>query len=162
MMDVVTLLRRVLGRLGGEFGPAGKTFEKWLRAGGAPAALVAELADCCPLRPVYAGPVELYSARGVMFVNGPGGIPELLPAGLLVVGSCPTGDPVAVDLRELPGRAGYVNHTVLHQKRKDVRAGFAPLAESLGELAGLLADGNGPADYAGFVRTISGDAPRRS
>lgn len=92
------------------------------------------------------GPVDFYSEKGILGVNGEDGVPIALWDGLLIVGSCPNGDPVAVDVRGQVGGAGYIGHETMWQET-NVRAVFLPLAASLGELAERLAAGNAPCDY---------------
>jgi hypothetical protein len=78
--------------------------------------------------------IDFYSQDGWLGANGDDFVPIALRDGLLIVGGCPNGDPVAVDVREQLGAAGYIGHETMWQAGS-VREVFKVLAPGLGALA---------------------------
>lgn len=66
--------------------------------------------------------------------------------GLLIVCGCPNGDPVAVDVREQLGAAGYIGHESMWDAG-NVREVCIVLAPGLGALAAGLEQGSMSLDY---------------
>jgi hypothetical protein len=90
--------------------------------------------------------IDFYSESGWLGANADDSVPIAIRDGLLIVGSCPNGDPVAVDVREVLGAAGYIGHETMWQEA-NVRKAFIVLAPALGELAQGLRDKSMPLDY---------------
>jgi hypothetical protein len=78
--------------------------------------------------------IDFYSQDGWLGANGDDFVPIAIRDGLLIVGGCPNGDPVAVDVREQLGAAGYIGHETMWQAGS-VREVFKVLAPGLGALA---------------------------
>ena len=94
----------------------------------------------------FIGPVDFYAEDGWIGANSPDYIPIALRDGLLIVGTCPNGDPVAVDVRDKLGEAGYIGHEKMW-KVSNVREAFAVIAPGLGALAYGLDQDQVPVDY---------------
>jgi hypothetical protein len=90
--------------------------------------------------------VFLFAQEVWIEYNSAGMIPIALRDGLLIVGSCTNGDPIAVDVRENLGDAGYIGHESMWQV-KNVREKFHVLAPGLGALVVGLDAGVMPQDY---------------
>ena len=90
--------------------------------------------------------IEFYAEDGLLGANAEGYVPIAIRDGLLIVGSCPNGDPVAVDVRERVGAAGYIGHETMWQSA-NVREAFIVVAPSLGRLAQGLDAHRLPLDY---------------
>jgi hypothetical protein len=74
--------------------------------------------------------------------------PRYLRAGLLVIGSCINGDPVALDLRKRIGAVGYISHDMVWgDEGARIRRYFAIVTPSLAEFARLAVDRRLPVDY---------------
>ena len=90
--------------------------------------------------------IDFYSQDGWLGANAEDFVPVALRDGLLIVGGCPNGDPVAVDVREQLGAAGYIGHESMWQAG-NVREVFAVLAPGLGALAAKLDAGGMPLNH---------------
>jgi hypothetical protein len=90
--------------------------------------------------------IDFYAEDGCLGANAADFIPIAIRDGLLVIGSCPNGDPVVVDVREHLGAGGYIDHETMWQAGS-VREVFKVLAPGLGALAAGLAEGTMPRDY---------------
>lgn len=110
------------------------------------AAAVAFASAYLPEKMCGVNAIRFYGQADVAGVNAADGIPVCLRDGLLIVGTCPNGDPVAVDVRDRLGEAGYVGHETMWQAA-DVRDRFVVLTASPGELVEGLRDGRLPLDY---------------
>lgn len=90
--------------------------------------------------------VDIYAEDGWLGANATDYVPIALRDGLLIVGGCPNGDLVVVDVREQLGAAGYVAHDSMWG-RPSVRDVFLAVSPGLGAfVAGLDAD-TLPLDY---------------
>ena len=129
--------------------PAGKAFLSWLRSKGASPAVQAAFRSGILKTTAEQYPLVLYSELDIMEMNSPGrgNLGVGIERGLLIIGSAmANGDPVAIDLRDLAGQAGYINHETMWSA-SDVRDEFLSVASSLGEAADLIAKGMFPGDY---------------
>lgn len=90
--------------------------------------------------------IDFYAEDGWLGANAEDFVPIAIRDGLLIVGTCPNGDPVAVDVREQLGSAGYIGHETMWQAG-NVRDVFAVLAPGLGALAAGLDEDAFPLDY---------------
>jgi hypothetical protein len=90
--------------------------------------------------------IDFYSEAGWLGANAAGFVPIAIRDGLLIVGDCPNGDLVAVDVRDQLGAAGYISHEAMWQAT-NVREVFKVLASGLGALAAGLDEGAIPQDY---------------
>jgi hypothetical protein len=118
----------------------------------------ADLLDCVmPKKAAFACGLWLNTEKQVIREDSPetGGIPQALDAGLLIVGSGPGGDLVAVDLRERPGVVGLINHEQVWDE-VPIRSIFAPIAKSFDDLAHGWFEGDVPMDYHDAIRKIRG------
>ena len=67
-------------------------------------------------------------------------------AGFLVIGTCPNGDPIAVDIGEEPGTVWYLSHEQMHGR--DLRSVAVKVANSIPSfIHGLTEDESFPFDY---------------
>ncbi|MEQ8785450.1 MAG: hypothetical protein RIC55_04095 [Pirellulaceae bacterium] len=90
--------------------------------------------------------IDFYGEKGWLGANAEDFLPIAIRDGLLIVGGCANGDPVAVDVREQLGAAGYIGHETVWQATS-VRDVFAVLAPGLGALAAGLDEDAMPLDY---------------
>jgi hypothetical protein len=65
--------------------------------------------------------------------------------GFVVIGGCPNGDPIAVDVADDPGTVWYICHEVMHSK--PLREVSVRVAENLTEMLEGMAKDNFPFDY---------------
>jgi hypothetical protein len=140
----------VLTSAGFEHTPASAEFRSWLAEVKAPREIVDLLAVGLPARQKRRRRLgdrhDLFTEGEIMAENR--GEPRCLRAGLLVIGSCINGDPVALDLRKRIGAVGYVSHeNVWGDEGARVRKFFVAVAPSLAEFARLAADRELPVDY---------------
>jgi hypothetical protein len=133
--------------LGSRTQPASEAFLAWLRAKGAPEAVLAAFRVGTLRADVEDYPLRLLSEAAMMDVNHHP-IRIAVENGLLVFGeSVGCGDPAAIDLRDPDGAVGYLCHETM-QSVKDVRGeAFWPVAPSLGAAAELIASSGFPDDY---------------
>jgi hypothetical protein len=74
--------------------------------------------------------------------------PRHLKAGLLPIGSCVNGDPIALNLRKPIGSVGFISHDkVWRNDDVRIRDYFVVVTRSLGEFARQARDGLLPIDY---------------
>jgi hypothetical protein len=158
-MGMATRFREIVIARGGKPGTPSTRLLAWLRANGLCERAVAMVGAYVLKKSAYVGPIDFYSEKGILGVNGEDAIPIAMRDGLLIVGGCPNGDPVAVDVREQVGAAGYIGHETMWQEAS-VRVVFLPLAPSLGELAERLAAGDAPCDYYEALKEHKGRIER--
>jgi len=65
--------------------------------------------------------------------------------GFIVVGGCPNGDPIAIDLDDEPGTVWYICHETMHSE--PLREVAVRVAEDLTEMLEGFAEGDFPFDY---------------
>jgi hypothetical protein len=145
-MDDVELFREILTAHGGEPSLPTNAFLSWLRSHPLSPKAITVITGCVLKKSAVIGPIDFYSEKGILEVNGEEAIPVALRDGLLIVGSCPNGDPVAVDVREQIGAVGYIDHENMWQEA-NVRSAFLVVAPSLGKLAEGLDAEQLPVDY---------------
>jgi len=145
-MDDAKLFREILTAYGGKPCAPNAKFLTWLRSQGLSEQAIGVISGYLLKKSAYVGPVDFYSERGILWANGDEGIPIPLRDGLLIVGACPNGDPVAVDVKEHIGAAGYIGHESMWQ-RESVRSVFLALVPALGKLAEGLDEKRLPYDY---------------
>jgi hypothetical protein len=75
--------------------------------------------------------------------------PRWLASGFLIIGSCGNGDPVALDLRDVPGAVCFLSHEVLWpDEHADPRAWSVQVAADLAEfVCGAWDLGAFPVDF---------------
>jgi hypothetical protein len=74
--------------------------------------------------------------------------PRYLSAGLLAVGTCQNGDPIALDIRKNIGAIGFISHDIVWEDEEaPIRRNFVSVAPSLAEFARRARDGAVPIDY---------------
>jgi hypothetical protein len=139
-------LRDALRAIGGKVTIPKASHLAWLSSNDVPKAVVDEMGSGFLSKGVYVGSVMIYSAADIESVNSKGGIPVALKHRLMIVGSCPNGDPVVVDLQDKPGAAGYLCHETMWSS-EDIRAEYIQLAPSLSGLIMGLANKAMPMDY---------------
>jgi len=88
--------------------PAGQEFMCWLRAANLPSQLIRFLSHYSPKEELWAGASSLFTEGHIMKFNDD--FPSELESGLLIVGSAPNGDWIAVDVLEGQGETGYISH----------------------------------------------------
>jgi hypothetical protein len=118
----------------------------WLEANSIHESVVAQLRPGVLKKGKYAGSVLIHSGDDIRSVNNEGGVPVALQHGLLIVGSCPNGDPVVIDVRDEPGAAGYLCHETMWST-EDIRGEYVRLAPSLARLVGGIIKETMPLDY---------------
>jgi hypothetical protein len=145
-MDDASQFRQIIVAHGGQAGNASRKLLAFLRDKGLSEEAIELLTGYVLKKSAYVGPIDFYSENGWLGANAEDYVPIALRDGLLIVGSCPNGDPVAVDVREQVGLAGYIGHETMWQS-SSVREVFIGLAPSLGQLAAGLDEGRMPLDY---------------
>lgn len=65
--------------------------------------------------------------------------------GFVLVGGCPNGDPIAIDVADEAGAVWYICHETMHGQ--PVREVSVRVAAGLAELFEAMAEGNFPFDY---------------
>ena len=146
-MDDALRFREVMAAHGGRPGKPSRKLLAFLRGRGVSEPAIEYLAGYVLQTASGVSAIDLYSQDGWLGANAEGFVPIALRDGLLIVGGCPNGDPVAVDVREQLGAAGYIGHETMWQAGI-VREVFAMLAPGLGALAAGLDSGAMPLDYS--------------
>lgn len=142
-MSDAELFQEVAAEHGGRAGEAGPRMRANLRSKGVTEPAVEHLAGYLLGRPAEVRAVTFFTRRELLDASPQDWRPNVREDGLLVVGSCPNGDYVAVDVRDALGAAGYFSHETGWQGRQ----GFVVVAPGLGALAAGLAAGRLPVDY---------------
>jgi hypothetical protein len=155
-VDDAERFREVAADHGGVPGEASPQVLTGLTLKGVPEPARTYLAGYFLRRSFRIGAVVFYNRRELLAANAEHVLPLVGRDGLLVVGECPNGDMVAVDVRDRLGAAGYICHerTSWVASARDI---FAVLAPGLGALAAGLAAGSLPDDYPSAV--AAGAAP---
>jgi hypothetical protein len=151
--DDAVRFRKIISAYGGKPGRPSAGLLTFLRGRGVSEAAIAYLAGYVLEKSAGVGAIDFYAEDGWLGANAEDFVPIAVRDGLLIVGSCPNGDPVAVDVRDQLGAAGYIGHETMWQAGS-VREVFAVLAPGLGALAAGLRDGTMPLDY--YVATRRG------
>src|SRR5204863_8842026 len=98
-------------------------FTAWAAKRGIPETIVETLIESTPqkedLDPEMPSPI--YDLANIMGMNGEDGIPvPAIACGFLMIGSCPNGDPVAIDFKQEIGSIHYLSHEEMFGK-EDIR-----------------------------------------
>jgi hypothetical protein len=110
---------------GGKFGPCLEGTLLWCIKNDIPEELV-ELFRCCiPKTEIWAGAGTLFSELDIIKWND--WFPEALHARLIIVGSAPNGDHIAIDL--VNGATGYIDHE--DDWREQPKMYFIPVSTSI-------------------------------
>src|SRR5262249_13042418 len=139
------VLHTVLQAHGGKVGEGSVNFVSWLRENKVPDSLASKLAKTTLRKNVYVGAVSFYSEKDIISVNSEGGIPIALKGRLLIVGSGPNGDPLAIDVQDQAATVGFISAGEMWSA-KDIRKVFLPVA-SVGKFAEGLSKDTMPSDY---------------
>ncbi len=131
---------------GGKPGKPSSVFLDWLRSHGLSEQAVAVVSRYVLGKAGGVRALNFYSEKEILGANDKDFVPIAIRDGLLIVGGCPNGDPVAIDVREHLGAAGYICHETMWHVAS-VREVFFPFAASLDELAAILTDDDPPYDY---------------
>ena len=140
--------QKILATVGVTSSPPGSDFLTWLIERKAPQGIVDLLAPGVPLR--RKGRVqdrwEFFSAMDIQ--KEVEEFPRYLKSGLLALGTCLNGDPIALDLRKQVGAVGYISHEeVWGDDEARIRKHFVLVASSLAEFARGVCDRSLPIDY---------------
>lgn len=111
---------------GGVCGPCSDDTAEWAVGRGIPTAVVELFKRTIPKTEVWAGSGVLFDESRIVRWNED--FPEALRAQLLILGSAPNGDHIALDLAE--GQAGYICHE--EDWQQDPRRFFVAVSESIG------------------------------
>jgi hypothetical protein len=117
----------------------------WLRDNKVSKGLASKLARPTLRNNVGIGAVSFYSEKDIMSVNSEEGVPIALKAGLLIVGSGPNGDPVAIDVRDQTGSVGFISAGKMWSA-EDIRKVFLRVS-SIGKFAEGLSKDTMASDY---------------
>jgi hypothetical protein len=130
-----------------------KRFEAWLTKVGVPELLVQALCRSLPVETIEDTAVTLFSAESIEQ-----GDPDLLPHGLLQIGSCGNGDLVVLELRSPQrGAVGFIGHDIYwEQDDKDPRAALRYVSASFTSFILGVARDALPTDYWGSFDSING------
>ena len=141
-------LRAILTDVGIELQPGSPAFLSWLGTIGVPPELADLFRECVPRgqKRNFVRWQYLYSEEEIQSECEKQ--PRYMKAGLLAIGYCNNGDPIAVDVRKQVGSVGYISHdAVWEDEEARVRRFFIFIAPSLIEFARLARDGQLPIDY---------------
>jgi hypothetical protein len=111
---------------GGTFGAWNDVTQRWSAEHQLPPELQAVFRNAAPKTEIWAGAGTLFGEDQIVRWNND--FPQALQRALLIVGSAPNGDHIAVDLRD--GATGYISHE--DAWHGDPRRYFIPVSESLG------------------------------
>ena len=145
-MDDSLRFRELMTAYGGRPGKPSHKLLAFLREKGVSEPAIEYLAGYVLKKASGVSAIDFYSQDGWMGANAADFVPIAIRDGLLIVGGCPNGDPVAVDVREQLGAAGYIGHETMWQAGS-VREVFRVLAPGLGALAAGLDADEMPLDY---------------
>jgi hypothetical protein len=145
-MDDVLQFREIIVAHGGKAGNASRKLVAFLRSKGLTEEAIDFLGKYVLKKSAYVSAIEFHAEDGWLGANADDFVPIALRDGLLIIGSCPNGDPLAVDVREQLGAVGYIDHETMWQSI-NVREVFFVLARSPGQLVLGLDDDRMPLDY---------------
>lgn len=145
-MSDALLFQEAVKAHGGKPGSPNRKLLPFLRDKGVSETAIEHLAAYVLKKSANVDAIDFYSQDGWLGANAEDFVPIAVRDGLLIVGGCPNGDPVAVDVRDQIGEAGYIDHESMWQATS-VREVFKVLAPGLGALAAGLAAGTMPLDY---------------
>jgi hypothetical protein len=145
-MDDALRFREIMTAYGGRPGKPSHKLLVFLRDKGVSEPAIAHLTEYVLKKSAGVRAIGFYDQDGWLGANADNFVPIALRDGLLIVGTCPNGDPVAVDVRDQLGATGYIGHEMMWQVGS-VREVFVVLAPGLGALAAGLDGGSMPQDY---------------
>jgi hypothetical protein len=145
-MDDAAQFRKIITSYGGKLGKPSRKLVAFLRTKGVSDEAIDYLASYALKKSAGVGAVDFYAEDGWLGANSEDFVPIAIRDGLLIVGTCVNGDPVAVDVRQQIGATGYIGHETMWQSAS-VREVFVVLAPSLGEFALGLDEERLPPDY---------------
>lgn len=145
-MDDSLRFQELIMTHGGSADKPGRKLLAFLRAKGVSEKAIEYLSGYVLKKSAWISAIDFYSQDGLLGANADGFVPIAIRDGLLIVGGCPNGDPVAVDVREQLGAAGYIGHESMWDAG-NLREMFIVLAPGLGALAAGLEEGSMPLDY---------------
>ena len=145
-MDDIALYQKVVASYGGKIGKSSAELLAFLKGRRVPQSMVDALTPYILEDSIIVGAVAIFREEGWLAENADGYIPIALRDGLLIVGGCPNGDPVAVDVRDRLGDTGFISHETMWQQAS-VRDVFIAVAAGLGEFVAGLDAGVLPEDY---------------
>ncbi len=156
-MDDALRFREIITAYGGKPGKPTRKLLAFLREKGVSERAIEYLSGYVLKKGSGVSAVDFYGEDGWLGANAEDFLPIAIRDGLLIIGTCPNGDPVAVDVREQLGAAGYIGHETMWQAT-NVRKVFAVLAPSLGGLAVALDQDALPLDYYEATQQAKPDA----
>ena len=145
-MDDALKFRALMTAYGGKPGEPSRKLLAFLRGKGVSEPAIEYLTGYVLKKSTGVNAIGFYDQDGWLGANADDFVPIAIRDGLLIVGTCPNGDPVALDVREQLGAAGYIGHETMWQAGS-VREVFAVLAHGLGALAAGLHEDEMPLDY---------------
>ncbi len=110
--------------------PASPALLSWLHERKLPTELIELFVRYSPHREIPVGSGYLHTAPDIVKVNDD--YERTIPAGLLMVGGAPNGDPITIDFTTGDGATGYISHEEMWDTESP-RSIFIPLASSIGE-----------------------------
>lgn len=138
--------RKMLEAAGAKVVRGSDKYDAWLREKKVADELRVGLINCCLQQMTGVNAIRLYSEKDIISCNSPGGIPVALKRNLLIVGTCPNGDPVVIDVAITKGDIGYLCAETMWQE-DDVRSAFVPVAPSFASFLEGLSTDKLPLDY---------------
>ncbi len=138
--------RACLESVGAKIGKGSARYDRWLKEKKVPDDLAQGLLNCCLQNPSDVGAIRMYSEAGVMSANTPEAFPIALKSGFLMLGTCPNGDPVVIDIAGTRGSVGYLCGETMWQA-KDARTEYVAVAASLAAFVQGLSKNQLPIDY---------------
>jgi hypothetical protein len=145
-MDDASLFQKIMTTYGGRFGKPSRRLLSFLKKNGLSEDALEYISEYILKKGAGVSAVYIYGESQILETNAEDYLPVALRDGLLVVGSCPNGDPIAVDVRKQLGTTGYIDHEEIWQIA-NVRNKFAILSRSLGRFIQGLDRGQMPLDY---------------
>lgn len=144
--DDALRFHEIMKTYGGRPGTPSRKLLAFLRSKGVSEPAIDYLTGYVLKKPASISAIDFYPEDGWLGANADDFVPIAIRDGLLIVGTCGNGDPVAVDVREQMGAAGYIGHETMWQAGS-VREVFKVLAPGLGALAAGLEEKALPLDY---------------
>jgi hypothetical protein len=140
--------QKILATIGVKYAPPSGEFLAWLAGCKAPQEVLDQFAAGTPLRrrSRVRDRWEFFTEKDIQ--KEAAEFPRYLKSGVLAIGTCVNGDPIALDLRKTVGAIGYISHdSVWEDDEIPIRKCFVVVALSLAEFACAVRDGSMAIDY---------------
>jgi hypothetical protein len=126
-------------------------FRSWASEARIPQSIVEQIVRHAPRNEDFKDPGEemvpqIYPLEGVLFYQSREQIDiDALADGFMVIGTCPNGDPIVIDLRDEPGSIWYLSHEEMFGK--PLRTVCKKVAADIKEFVSKCGNETFPIDY---------------